>query len=35
MLKKDFKSADVQRLRNLVTGKHNEKSTTGIGYNKK
>lgn len=35
MLKKDFKSADVQRLRNLVIGKHNEKSTTSVGYNKK
>jgi hypothetical protein len=35
MLKKDFKSADVQRLRNLVTGKQGERSTAGIGYTKK
>jgi hypothetical protein len=35
MLKKDFKSADVQRLRNLVTGKQSERSTAGVGYSKK
>jgi hypothetical protein len=35
MLKNDFKSADVQRLRNLVTGKQSERSTAGVGYSKK
>ena len=35
MLKKDFKSADVQRLRNLVTGKQGERTTAGVGYSKK
>lgn len=34
VLKKDFKQADVQRLRNLMVGKHGEKTTTGIGYTK-
>jgi hypothetical protein len=35
VLKKDFKEKDVQRLRNLVTGKYGDKTTTGIGYTKK
>jgi hypothetical protein len=35
MLKKDFKQADVQRLRNLMTGKQGEKTNVGIGYSKK
>jgi len=34
VLKKEFKQKDVQRLRNLVQGKHGEKSTVGIGYSK-
>lgn len=34
VLKKDFKSADVQRLRNLMTGKQSEKTITGVGYEK-
>jgi len=34
VLKKEFKSADVQRLRNLMTGKQGEKTTTGVGYEK-
>jgi len=34
VLKKDFKSADIQRLRNLVQGKTEEKTTVGVGYNK-
>ena len=34
VLKKEFKEKDVQRLRNLVQGKHGERSTQGIGYNK-
>jgi len=35
VLKKDFKSADVQRLRNLMTGKQSERTVNGIGYTKK
>lgn len=35
VLKKDFKTADVQRLRNLVQGKHSEKTTVGVGYERK
>ena len=34
VLKKDFKSADVRRLRNLVTGKQGERTNAGIGYEK-
>jgi len=34
VLRKDFKKADVQRLRNIMTGKQDEKTTTGIGYSK-
>lgn len=34
VLKKEFKEKDVQRLRNLVQGKHGEKTTQGIGYTK-
>ncbi len=34
ILKKEFKKKDVQRLRNLITGKPNNKSTQGIGYAK-
>ena len=32
VLKKDFKQADVQRLRNLMTGKQGERTTAGVGY---
>lgn len=35
VLKKEFKQKDVQRLRNLIQGKHKEKTTIGVGYNKK
>ena len=35
VLKKDFKSADVQRLRNLMTGKQGERTAAGVGYSKK
>jgi len=35
VLKKDFRNQDIQRLRNLVKGKHGERTTTGIGYEKK
>lgn len=34
VLKREFKGADVQRLRNLVSGKSGEKTTSGIGYTK-
>lgn len=34
-LKKEFKKSDVQRLRNLITGKMGEKTSIGIGYDKK
>ena len=34
VLKKDFKSADVQRLRNLMTGKQTERTIAGVGYSK-
>ena len=35
VLKKDFKSADIQRLRNLMTGKEGERTNVGVGYSKK
>jgi len=35
VLKKDFKQADVQRLRNLMTGKQGERTVAGVGYSKK
>lgn len=34
-LKKEFESYNVQRLRNLITGKANEKSHQSVGYEKK
>lgn len=34
VLKKEFKSSDVQRLRNLVQGKYGDRTITGIGYTK-
>lgn len=34
VLKKEFKSKDVERLRNLVKGKYGEKTTMGTGYEK-
>ena len=33
-LKKEFKRKDVERLRNLVTGKYGNKTTIGVGYKK-
>ena len=33
VLKKEFQKRDVERLRNLVKGKHGDRSTMGIGYN--
>jgi len=35
VLKKDFSKKDVQRLRNLVQGKYGDKTSTGVGYEKK
>jgi hypothetical protein len=34
VLKKEFKQRDIERLRNLVKGKYNEKTTIGTGYDK-
>lgn len=34
VLKKDFKPKDVERLRNIIKGKHNDKTTIGVGYEK-
>ena len=34
-LKKEFKKRDVERMRNLITGKNGKKTTLGIGYKKK
>ena len=33
VLKKEFQKRDVERLRNLVAGKHGNRTTVGIGYN--
>jgi len=33
VLKKQFQKKDVERLRNLVKGKHGDRTTVGIGYN--
>ncbi len=33
VLKKQFQKRDVERLRNLVKGKHGDRTTVGIGYN--
>ncbi len=35
ILKKSFKQTDIQRLRNIVKGKSGEKTSVGIGYEKK
>jgi hypothetical protein len=35
VLKKDFQQKDIQRLRNLIQGKHGEKTSAGVGYEKK
>ena len=35
VLKKEFSKKDVQRVRNLVQGKHGDKVTEGVGYSKK
>jgi len=34
VLKKEFQQKDVQRLRNLMTGKYGEKASIGTGYTK-
>ena len=33
VLKREFQKRDVERLRNLVAGKHGNRTTMGIGYN--
>ena len=35
ILKKEWSKKDVKRARNLIQGKVNERTTKGIGYNKK
>ena len=35
MLKKEFKRKDVERMRNLITGKANTSSESQIGYKKR
>ena len=35
MLNKEFKRKDVERMRNLISGKANSSSETQIGYKKK
>ena len=35
VLKKEFGKKDVTRLRNLMTGKHNNKNGQSVGYRKK
>jgi len=32
VLKKEFQKRDVERLRNLIKGKHGDRTTAGIGY---
>ena len=34
VLKKEFQERDVQRLRNLIQGKHGEKTRTSVGFSK-
>jgi hypothetical protein len=34
MLQREFKSKDVQRMRNLITKNYNDKTTTQVGYTK-
>ena len=34
MLNKEFKEKDVERLRNIIKGKHGDKTSIGIGYTK-
>lgn len=34
LLKKEFKTSDVQRMRNLITGKLGDKTKTQVGYEK-
>lgn len=34
LLKKEFKTSDVQRMRNLITGKHGDKTKVQAGYEK-
>ena len=34
ILKREFKEKDVERLRNIVKGKHGDRTTLGVGYTK-
>ncbi|NNE31894.1 MAG: hypothetical protein HKN40_05940, partial [Winogradskyella sp.] len=34
MLKKQFKEKDVERMRNLIKGKSNSRTISGVGYTK-
>ena len=34
VLKKEFQKRDVERLRNLMTGKYGEKTRSGVGFTK-
>lgn len=34
VLKREFKSKDVERMRNLITGKYGDKTSVSIGYSK-
>ena len=35
VLKKEFQQRDIERMRNLMTGKHGDKTVVWIGYTKK
>ena len=35
VLKKEFSKKDVQRARNIITGKNNDRTSQGVGYTKK
>jgi transcription elongation factor Elf1 len=35
VLKKEFQQRDIERMRNLMKGKHGDKTVVGIGYTKK
>ena len=34
VLKKEFQQRDIERMRNLMTGKHGDKTVVGVGYTK-
>ena len=35
VLKKEFQKRDVERLRNLMTGKYGDKTRSSVGFSKK